>query len=46
MFNVISGTVLVLYYRVFRPGGNNPNPEALKPLAGKSLLVRMSLSFH
>lgn len=36
----------VLYHRVFRPGSNNPNIEALESLAGKSLLTWMSLGFH
>jgi hypothetical protein len=39
MLNATPGVVLVLYHRVFRPGGNNPNIEALESLAGKSLLT-------
>ena len=36
MLNATPGTVLVLYRRVFRPRGNNPNIETLESLAGKS----------
>jgi hypothetical protein len=41
----LTETVPVLYHRVFRSGGNNPDLEALEPLAGKSLLSSMDLSF-
>jgi hypothetical protein len=36
MLSATSGIVLVLYYRVFKPSCNNPDLEALEPLAGKS----------
>jgi hypothetical protein len=39
MLNATFETVPVLYLRVFRPSGYNPNLEALEPLAGKSLLT-------
>jgi DIL domain len=40
--NAMPGTVLVLYRRVFKPGGNNPNFEALEPSAGRSLAGRIA----
>jgi hypothetical protein len=46
MLNATPGTVFVLYHRIFRPGVNNPNLEALEPLAGKLLHTRMSLGSH
>lgn len=37
MLNATS-IVLVLYHRIFKPGGNNPNPEALEPFTRESFL--------
>ena len=39
MLNRTPGTALVLYRRVFKPGGNNPNFEALEPLTSKSFAL-------
>jgi hypothetical protein len=36
MLNGTPGKALVLYCRVFEPGGNNPDLEALEPLTSKS----------
>jgi len=45
MLNGTPGTALVLYCRVFKPGGNNPDLEALEPLTSKSFALMSFWAF-
>jgi hypothetical protein len=43
--NETPGTALVVYCRVFKPGGNNPDLEALESLTSKSFALMSFWAF-